>query len=290
VSWFSGQYPRSLDIANETVLNIISDALNYRTDLDVNNEPFTSWKDKFGPDTIGPGPDNFTSLFRWNLTDVLTPLNSGGIYLSGYGNRSNITTSPFAPENIVVVTDGYCASTCTIFSEFMRQQAGVKFVMLGGRPTTDVVQAVGGVKGTNSQDWSYILSAVEYPFLISHYHDFEYYSGTALGNYSDLPLYRGTAFVVNARDGYREGDKTNTPLQFVYEPADCRIYYTPAMTVDIRAMWKSVADSAFNGIDRCVGGTGSLTKRSAYVQRSVGSMAPQGRTGCRLQCSRGCHE
>lgn len=56
------------------------------------------------------------------MSDVLTPLNSGGIDISGYLNRSNITTQPFKAENIVVVTDGYCASTCTIFSELMRQQ------------------------------------------------------------------------------------------------------------------------------------------------------------------------
>ena len=140
----------------------------------------------------------------------------------------------------------------------MRQQGGVNFVMLGGRPNQDIVQAVGGVKGTNSFPWDYILDSVELPFIIEHYHDAEYYSGTALGEYSDLPLYRAINFVVNARDGYREGDETNTPLQFVYEPADCRIYYTPAMAVDQTAMWKSVADSAFNGVNRCVaGGLGS---------------------------------
>lgn len=61
---------------------------------------------------------------------------------------------PFEAENIVVVYDGYCASTCTIFSEFMRQQAGVKTVALGGRPTKDIIQAVGGVKGTNVRHYA----------------------------------------------------------------------------------------------------------------------------------------
>lgn len=256
-SWYSGEVPRSLDL-NYTAINIVSSVYNYRTDVDVNYENFDSWPDKYGPETFGPGPDTFTNIIRWNLSDVLTPENSGGIIVSGYGNRSNITDQPFAAENIVVVTDGYCASTCAIFGELMRQQGGVNFVMLGGRPNTDVVQAVGGVKGTNSYPWDYILSSVAIPFEVAHYHDAEYYSNTALGNYSELPLYRATNFVVNARDGYREGDTSNTPLQFVYEPADCRIYYTPAMAVDQTAMWKSVADSAFNGVDRCVAGAGSL--------------------------------
>lgn len=107
---------------NDTAADLVSSTFNYRTDTDVNYEPFTSWPDKYGPETFGPGPDNYTNIVRWNMSDVLTPLNSGGIDISGYLNRSNITTQPFKAENIVVVTDGYCASTCTIFSELMRQQ------------------------------------------------------------------------------------------------------------------------------------------------------------------------
>ena len=85
-------------------------------------------------------------------------------------------------------------------------------------------------------------------------HDAKYYAQTALGEYNDLPLYRGTNYVINARDGIRQGDDSETPLQFVYEPADCRIYYTPEMAVDQSAAWKTVADTAFNGINHCVAG------------------------------------
>ena len=72
---------------------------------------------------------------------------------------------------------------------------------------------------------------------------------------------------MNARDGIRPGDTTETPLQFVYQPADCRIYYTPEMAVDQVATWKTVADTAFNGINHCVAGkyptSNSTTKRNA---------------------------
>lgn len=144
-SYLSGLWPRSLD-QNETVQDIESSAWNYRTDADINYEPFTNWAEKYGPYEYGPANDTFTSIIRWNLSDVLTPDNSGGIYVSGYLNRSNVTTQPFERDNIIIVYDGYCASTCTIFSELMRQQAGVKTIALGGRPNTDIIQAVGGVK------------------------------------------------------------------------------------------------------------------------------------------------
>lgn len=97
-----------------------------------------------------------------------------------------------------------------------------------------------------NQDYPYnsILYGVIQPFKINHYHSDNYYAErTVLGSYNDLPFYRGTAYVVNSRDGIREGDTTQTPLQFVYEPADCRIYYTHEMVVDQEAVWKSVADT-----------------------------------------------
>ncbi|KAK3074426.1 hypothetical protein LTR53_003157 [Teratosphaeriaceae sp. CCFEE 6253] len=268
VSFLAGLVPRSLD-TNTTIQDLVSSSWNYRTDADINYEPFDSWAEKFGPHAYGPQPDNFTSIIRWNLSDVLTPDNSGGIYVSGYLNRTNITAQPFAPENIVVVYDGYCASTCTIFSELMRQQGGVKTIALGGRPTRDIIQAVGGVKGTNSYPWDYILTGVSVPFQYQYLHDAAYYNTTALGEYSTLPFYRATNAVVNARDGIREGDEGQTPLQFVYEPADCRVYYTPEMVVDVTAVWKTVADTAFNGVSHCVAGQyGNSTGANKRALRS----------------------
>lgn len=84
------------------------------------------------------------------------------------------------------------------------------------------------------QDFPYntILYGVIQPFKINHYHSDAYYeNSTVLGAYNDLPLYRGTAYTVNVRDGIRKGDKSELPLQFQYEAADCRIFYTPEMVV-----------------------------------------------------------
>ncbi|THX69190.1 hypothetical protein D6D08_06082 [Aureobasidium pullulans] len=271
-SAIAANYTRSLNQSDD-ILDIESSAWNYRTDADINYEPFTSWPEKYGPHEFGN--DSFTSIIRWNLSDVLTPLNSGGIYVSGYLNRSNITVQPFAAENIVVVYDGYCASTCTIFSELMRQQAGVKTIALGGRPNYDEIQAVGGVKGTNDFPWSYILSAAEEAFVYANSTHQEELNSTALGDYSQLPLYRSSSGpVVNSRDGIREGDETGTPLQFVYEPSDCRIFYTPAMVVDQSAVWRTVADTVWGQSDACVAGSnafyGNKTKRDASMTRVHG--------------------
>ncbi|KAF2197853.1 hypothetical protein GQ43DRAFT_423719 [Delitschia confertaspora ATCC 74209] len=254
--------PRTVDTDNETLLeleyDVVSSVFNYQTDIDVNGKNFENWDDKFGPQHHHN--DNFTNIIRWNLSDILTPLNSGGIWVHGYRNLTN-GTQPFKSEDIIVVTDGYCASTCTIFSELMRQQANVKYVALGGRPREGIIQAVGGVKGTNNFPWGTIQYYAQDTFNLSTPEEAAQLNKTELGSYwSDVPFYRaapGTSLNVNFRDGIREGDDSEEqiPLHFQYEPADCRILYTKEMTVDVTNVWKAVADSAWGGKNRCVAGS-----------------------------------
>ena len=126
---------------------------NYRYDYNMVNEPFASYEDKFAHEN--KQDDFFTSLLRWNLNDELTTSNSSwglGIDITGYGNRTNLT-QPFRKEDIIILTDGYCASTCSLFTDFMRA-AGVKTVTVGGRPNQELMQAVGGVKGAQSLSFS----------------------------------------------------------------------------------------------------------------------------------------
>ena len=52
------------------------------------------------------------------------------------------------------------------------------------------------------------------------------------------------------------------PAQFVYEAADCRVFYTPEMIVDVTTMWRTVADTTWGtGASSCV--AGSLRAESA---------------------------
>jgi hypothetical protein len=79
--------------------------------------------------------------------------------------------------------------------------------------------------------------------------------GTELDTFNTyLPFKRMTSGPqLNMRDGVRPGGDP-TPLQFMVEPADCRLYYTPEMVVDATAMWKSVADTKWLGKRQCVAG------------------------------------
>jgi hypothetical protein len=118
---------------------------DYRASLDANNKPYSGWKDMYGP--VDNGYGNFTHLLRArNDWPVHTTLGQN-LTITGYNDRSKGFTQPFLPQNIIMVTDGFCASTCGVFSEFMKQQAGVRSIALGGRPQYGPMQAVGGVKG-----------------------------------------------------------------------------------------------------------------------------------------------
>lgn len=43
----------------------------------------------------------------------------------------------------------------------------------------------------------------------------------------------------------RRGDASVTPLQFVYEAADCRFFYTAEMLANVSTIWTRVANIAF---------------------------------------------
>lgn len=161
----------------------------------------------------------------------------------------------------------------------MVQQGGVRTVNLGGRPNNNKIsQAVGGVKGTNDFPFDYIYGVIAEVFSASNASLQSEWESTVLNQYSALPLYRSTNVVVNSRNGYRQNDPSGIPLQFIYEPADCRILYTPAMVLDETAVWKTVADSVWGGGagNACVAGSLSASHSAKRSEDDV-EMEPKKR-------------
>jgi hypothetical protein len=231
---------------------------DYHFDLDSNNRKFSSWEQKYGPYPQGPGNDTFTSVMRWDLNDPRL-YSDGDMWVSGYGNRSNMTSQPFQPQNIVLVTDGYCSSTCAILSEFLRQEVGVQTVSLGGRPSRSPMQTVGGTKGAQMLHWFDIFKQVQGAVLLSSTQAKQQdLNHTALARYSYLPIARSASAGFNMRDGIRRNDDEQTPLQFLYEPAECRIFYTKQMVLDRSVVWKTVADTVWGEGNACIAGDNSF--------------------------------
>ncbi|KAL5321522.1 hypothetical protein ACEPPN_009481 [Leptodophora sp. 'Broadleaf-Isolate-01'] len=236
--------------------------LNYRYDLNVTDNKFLTYEDKFAPHEFNG--DEYTSLLRWNMNDPTTTFNTVwgvGETITGYGDRQNFTQ----PLLLRI-------SSC----DFMRVQAGVKSIAMGGRPNTSAIQGVGGTRGANNYQYEYIrlLSTVALETATTE----EQADWTKTIKYTDLPQNRSTDCSVNVRDNIlRSHIEDGVPAQFLYEPADCRLFYEPTMVSDVTSIWRRAADAAWGG-RKCVAG-GLPQKKQTRRERLKRSEEMNARAG-----------
>ncbi|KAI1334670.1 hypothetical protein F5Y15DRAFT_409507 [Xylariaceae sp. FL0016] len=248
---------------------------NWRYDVNITDKHFSSYEDKFAPHAYHG--DNFTNLVQWDFNDPLSTINATygfGTDITGYGSRQNFTRPFGGPENVVVLLDGYCASTCTLFAEFMKSDAGVQSISMGGRPGKQgLIQGVGGIKGSQSYDFDNVLADTQQ--ALRHTNDTALVA--ALSPYTEYVSRRSTAAALNVKNQILPGSiDDGVPAQFVAEYADCRLWWTAAMHADIRALWKAAAGAAF-GREKCafgsIGGAANATATAAKAVRRMGSAA-----------------
>ncbi|KAF6823470.1 peptidase s41 family protein [Colletotrichum plurivorum] len=210
--------------------------------LDEDRKPYKEWKDLFGPVTVGG--QNVTNIVRFNMTEVFPP---------PQGKQA------FAAEDIVVVTDGFCGSTCTIFTGLMVREQGVRTIALGGRPIEAAMQAVGGVEGSQVYKFTELQQFVKVVGRDAVKQKKADALRKAFGILPDIvepPLLPGLADSgsFNWRNAYARRNHDGYPEQFRYEAANCRLFYTDKMIVDPVAIWAASADAAFKG-GKCVAGS-----------------------------------
>lgn len=164
----------------------------------------------------------------------------------------------------------------------LKYQAKVKTMVAGGRPRHGPAQAMGGVKGSRVVAMRDIV-----PSLLQFYAEaptsaIEQANKTMLKDFVDnwqivsLRNIDDSAHVqVNLYNAIAEYDESLTPLHFVYEAADCRIWYQQSHLSDFPSLWQLVAVQAFglNGTERfslCVEGStnhpSSLSRNQTLFQ------------------------
>lgn len=246
---------------NADLIGAYESWFDYHYDLDKANAPFPSYDAKFSPHVYKGTP--YTALMRWNLDDPLTTVNATfglGIEITGYGSRAN-ATQPFDADDIVMLFDGFCASTCTLAAEMLRLQGGVRSIAMGGRPRPGPIQGVGGIKGAQTLGFDDVYADAQYALAVGQ-HVVDPAQRAALLRYSDLAVNRSTAAALNTRDQILRGDvAAGLPAQYVREDADCRLYWTPPMLRDVTAVWRAVARAAFYG-DACAAGAIDAKKKA----------------------------
>ena len=133
------------------------------------------------------------------------------------------------------------------------REGGVKLIAVGGRPEYGPMQAIGGVRGAQSysqqslnKDIRNLLSVM--PSLASQLPDTN-------------DVYQLSEASFNLRDQIRPNE--SFPLQFAYEPADCRIFYTPQTVDNYANLWLYAANAIW--------GNGTCVQGSTGVQSSYGN-------------------
>ena len=206
---------------------------------------FTSWAEFFGPHV--DNNDLFSTVQRDNLSDTLfDKIASGvsqgvgstpsGITIYGYGNRSTATPPPWRSEDILILTDGICQSSCALFVEMMHHEAGVATVVVGGRPNIGPQQAVAGTRGAQS----YTVIDLDIDMFIAVQLNESITPVLPSSHLTDLDFWISSAGF-NLRDQIRKGE--NIPLQFTYEAGSCRIYWTFDNFDNFSRLWQDAADA-----------------------------------------------
>lgn len=141
----------------------------------------------------------------------------------------------------------------------MKRQ-GVRTIAFGGRPSESPMQAAGGVKGGQSLQINYLngyiqqanqviqrASSTSSPILTeAEWKKFNETSPNLTPSYS----WSGN---INIRNEYDPEDG-ETPLQFIYEAAECRRFYTLQNYLEQETTWQAAAKSMF-GDAGCVKGS-----------------------------------
>lgn len=246
---YSGMRTRSHHLANEignTFTRLLTEQAStldaqYVSDLEdtpwavtaneVNAETgaaFGSWSEYYGP--WPDRNDQFSTVYREKAINADT--------------SSGNSQPPYEARNILLLTDGACGGACDLFMEMMHHDAGVRTVAVGGLPQYGSMQARGAHRG------AYRYSSDELDVDIETAGEQNETLSGVLPNRSRSLAIDQSRLIFNLADQMRRGE--NVPLQFVYEAADCRIFFTKKTFNNYTALWQHAADANWKDPSLCV--------------------------------------
>lgn len=134
----------------------------------------------------------------------------------------------------------------------MHHEAGVRVVVAGGRPVPGPMQGASGSRGARIYSTDELDSNIEFAQEIIEDDDSPA-NPYFLPNRTTELNFQVTFASINLRDQVRPNE--TTPLQFAYEAADCRIFYTPSTFYNYSALWQYAADAIWTNPSLCVNGS-----------------------------------
>lgn len=253
-------------------LNGISPQLAWAFQVTPDQEDgFDSYQDFLGNKTeLGVKVSSLQGEF--NFTSVSGT--GDGAPIRGYAGRPVLNKQPFKSEDILIIGNGRCSSSCTTFTNMMTNIGGAQTLTFGGQPNDKPMQPMGGVRGIQVLPFSNIYSFVQEAenLFLNNPQVFDFITQDEVDRFVDVaprPLAEFPLVLsygqVNFFNSYQEGDD-NMPLHFQYQAADCRLYYTADNVFRPETTWAS-AKAAVWGNGTCIegstGGTGSLKDKES---------------------------
>jgi len=174
---------------------------------------------------------------------------------------SILATSPqlYNAENIIILSDGLCSSACALFVEMMHHEASVKTVVIGDLLQSEPMQAASGSRGAEI----YIAQNIDNSVTTA-----EYFNATTTeylpNKQTDVLI---TFLSVNLRDQIQR-EQQDVPVQFVYDAANCRIFYTAKTWSDYSSLWTH-AVNAISDPKLCVAGSTGYSSTGTGLQAST---------------------
>ena len=235
---------------------VVTDRINALTSAN-----FTSWDQYYGP--LSYNGDNFSLIQQYDLSNKYFIEAAFGVdFAPCYYNRSCSTSGPsWDPAKLVLLTDGICGSTCSLFVEMMRQQ-GVRSVAVGGSPSPGPMQAASGSRGATSYSGEQL------------WYDFENTPGIAQDFVLPETGMSGVYTGFTLRDQMQRNE--TVPNQVQYMPANCRLYWTMANFYNYTRLWQDVHDAMFTSGGNCVVGSTDAAAPVPDISRSQSSEASLG--------------
>ncbi|KAH7125575.1 hypothetical protein B0J11DRAFT_309316 [Dendryphion nanum] len=274
----------------EVLKSIASQAgvFHYENVRNANGTNFKSFRDYYGP--YKNNNDYFTAIRRYNYSNPYGYTTTSDEWnITGYLSSRPAPPQPFLPQNIVLLQDGGCSSTCAIFSELIRTQANVTSIAVGGRPLNAPMQAIGGTKGANVFGFDLVVELtgqlLNLTTQLYGQQTANVMNNSAVGRVAATKqLYIRSSKVgeskiegsVNSLDNIRRGDKSETPLEFVYEAADCKLFYPMGIINDPTVLWKLAVQARWKG-GKCV--EGSLKGKGALTAELGVEFGAEGKEG-----------
>jgi hypothetical protein len=149
--------------------------------------------------------------------------------------------------------------------EMMHHEAGVRTVVVGGQPSYGPMQAPSGNRGA-----AYYTSG-DIDININYTESINTTTVDHLPIRTDNDFYI-TRLGVNLRDQIRKSEYV--PLQFLYEAANCRIFYTPQTIYNYTNLWNYAANAIYSKPELCVrGSTGYATSNATYTKAPLNATA-----------------